>query len=284
MKIFIPTVGRSENQITYENLPDELKKQVVFVIQAWERDHYAYDAEYMILPDHIHVNKPKAIAQTRLEIYKAGQSMKYAVLDDDLTFKRRNSKYWSNINNMEKSKRDCTPEEVLEMFNLYDRWLDEVTVCGCGHVENPPSGSWYSENTSLSSCYWINGKDFSEFLPSIEKDLVSVSVAEDLVFLLSLLSNGYKNRASQEFLFFNNSVHTKLQSDLWDQRTFESVHEDHKKIEKMFPGLFEILYDKNGDRVKGGFRNFGKTRVSYNKAYKQFIKNKNVATLDKFFE
>ena len=32
-KIFIPTVTRMDNQITYDNLPDELKKRVVFVVQ-----------------------------------------------------------------------------------------------------------------------------------------------------------------------------------------------------------------------------------------------------------
>ena len=35
-KIFIPTVNRIDNQITYNALPDELKRQVVFVVQSWE--------------------------------------------------------------------------------------------------------------------------------------------------------------------------------------------------------------------------------------------------------
>ena len=63
-KIFIPTVRRVNNQITYNGLPDELKKRVVFVVQAWEREQYHYDAEYLVLPESIHVDGLRPIAKT----------------------------------------------------------------------------------------------------------------------------------------------------------------------------------------------------------------------------
>ena len=49
------------------------------------------------------------------------------------------------------------------------------------------------------------------------------------------------------------------------------------KIEKMFPKLYEILYeDKNKNRRKpGGFRNGGKSRIYWSKAYKS--KNKDLS-------
>jgi hypothetical protein len=195
--------------------------------------------------------------------------MKYAVLDDDLTFGRRNAKYWTDESNMEMSKRKATEADVLEMFDLYSKWLDEptVTVCGCGHAENPPQGNEYSNNASLSSAFWINGNDFKDLLPELE--LTRTKVAEDTVFLLSLLSRGYGNRVSQEFIFFNNSVHTKnMKSTIWDEQTFEATHRDHKIVESMFPGIFTVLYDHHsGERVKGGFRDYGKTRTDWSKAF-----------------
>ena len=74
---------------------------------------------------------------------------------------------------------------------------------------------------------------------------------------------------SQEFCMQNSSVHKKMESVVWDDQTRETVLRDHKRVEELFPGLFEILYDTDGDRVDGGFRNFGKSRIHWSKAYKQ---------------
>lgn len=271
-KIFILTVNRVDNQITYNNLPDELKKKVVFVVQKWEREKYNYDAEYLILPDHITTEHPRAISETRKVIYEAGQDMKYAMLDDDITFGRRNSKYWSDVSNMEKSKKDCDDNDINRMFELFSNWLDEddVTVCGCALSENPPSGEIYSKNTSMTSAYWINGKDFSDILSDL--NLTETKVAEDIVFLLSLLVRGFGNRVSQEFITFNHSVKNKsIKSTIWDKQTEEQTLNDHKKIEKMFPGIYEILYKPGSSghiRLEGGFRNYGKTRINWSKSYK----------------
>jgi len=272
-KIFIPTVNRVDNQITYNSLPEELKKRVVFVIQSWEKEKYNYECEYLVLPEEVNLSDYYCISKTRKIIYEAGQNIKYAVLDDDITFGRRNAKYWTNISNMETSKRKATPDDILEMFELFDKWLDDedVTVCGCGFVENPPQNKPFSVNSSIGSVFWINGNHFKDILPTL--DLTSVKVGEDVVFLLSLLTRGYGNRVSQEFVFFNESAHKKsMKSYVWDEQTYENTQKDHERIEKMFPGIFTILYDEEtGDRVSGGYRNFGKSKILWSKAYKRKI-------------
>lgn len=268
-KIFIPTVNRVDNQITYNNLPDELKSRVVMVVQEWERPQYNYPVEYLVLPPEVNLEDYYCIARTRKCIYEAGQDIKYAVLDDDLTFGRRNQKYWGRPSNMEMSKRACTDADVLEMFDLYSTWLDHerITICGCGHSENPPMDKAYNDNSSLGSALWINGKDFKDELADL--DLTSVKVMEDTYFLLQMLKRGYGNRVSQEFIFFNKSVHTKsMESTIWDDQTFDNTLRDHKVIEAALPDVFEILYDKDGQRVKGGFRDYGKVSVKWSKAYR----------------
>ena len=282
MKIFIPTVNRPDNQITYSNLPESLKKNVTMVVQAWERDKYDYDCDYLVLPDseEYHFSHYYCISKTRKFIYEAGKDIKYAVLDDDLLFGRRNAKYWTGISNMETSKRKCTEQDVLDMFSMYEKWLDEeeVTVCGCSHSENPPMGKAFSRNSSLGSALWINGEDFREELP--ELDLTSVKVMEDTYFLLQLLDRGYGNKVSQEFVFFNQSVHKKsMKSTIWDEQTFQNTLKDHKIVEAAFPGIFTILYDENGERVKGGFRDYGKVSVKWSKAY-----NKKLGSLEHLFD
>lgn len=142
-KIFIPTVNRVSQQITYDGLPDELKSKVTFVVQAWERNQYSYDADYLVLPAELDIHKGDrfCLAKTRKHIYEQGRGIKYAVLDDDLHFQRRNSKIWAGVSNIEKSKKEASNTDIKEMFELFTSWLDEpdVTICGCWHDTSPPS-------------------------------------------------------------------------------------------------------------------------------------------------
>lgn len=100
-------------------------------------------------------------------------------------------------------------------------------------------------------------------------NLISVKVAEDTYFLLQMLMRGFGNRVSNEFLFQNKSVNSKkIVSDIWDAQTFDNTLRDHKYIEGNTKGFFKVLLDEHGKRIEGGFRNFGKTRVQWKKAYK----------------
>jgi hypothetical protein len=268
-KIYIPTVGRIDRQITYNALPPTLQDRVTFVVQAWERNQYPYKAEYLILPETITPDHARSISETRKIIYEAAQTTKYAMLDDDLIFLRRNAKYWTGISDMEKSSQPCSHQDILDMFQLFSRWLDEddCTVCGCSQVQNIPSRTLYRKHTSLTSGLWINGPNFSHELPTM--DVTATRVGEDVNFLLSLLSRGYGNRVSTQFSMRNCSLTSKdLDSKLWDLTDYDSVQRDHETLEQMFPGIFTILRHPDGSRVSGGFRNFGKSRIYWSRAYK----------------
>lgn len=277
-KIYIPTVCRPDKQITYNNLPKELQKRVVFVVQEWEREQYAYDTEYMVLPSGIKLGSHNTLSHTRKLIYEAGKNQRYAMLDDDLHFKRRNSKYWNGISNMDMSSKACSDEDVLEMFETFDSWLDNgVTFCGCAQQNNPPFQNPYEDNRSMSSCYWFNGKDWSQHIDDMY--LTDVKVAEDVLLILGLLSRGYRNRVSNEFIFANQSIASKKEeSVLWDNTQFDEVHDDHKFVEKVFPKYFKIVYNDNNKREEGGFRDFGKLSIKWSQAYKDSQLN----TLDEF--
>ena len=203
-KIFIPTVCRVDDQITYTSLPKELQKRVVFVVQAWERDQYKYDAEYLVLPEEITLDSHNALARTRKIIYDTGKNMKYAMFDDDIIFKRRNAKYWTGKSTMETSRRVSTHDDIIDMFNTFDTWLDEVTLCGCEVTSLPPTHKPYLDNTKIACAYWFNGKDFAKDLDDMH--LTDVKVSEDVLLLLGLLSRGYKTRLSSEFLNTNYSI------------------------------------------------------------------------------
>jgi hypothetical protein len=265
-KIYIPTVNRPDNQITYEALPDELKSNVTLVVQKWERDKYNYDCNYLVLPDEINLSDYLCLAKTRDFIHKNGRNGKYMTVDDDVLFKRRNAKYSTGISDMEKSQRNATHDDILEMFDLFWNWLDEpeVSFCGPAHLENPPANKPFTSNSALSNCVFYNGPDFSGVLDTLPTTVVRYS--EDTLFILSLLSKGFGNRISQVFAIDNKA--SKSTTTVWDNSTYEDVWRDHRKIQEYFPEFYKVLLDKNGNRVTGGYRNYGKTKVSYAKAYK----------------
>ena len=267
-RIFIPTVNRVNNQITYKGLPPQLKKKVTMVVQEWERPKYHYDCDYLVLPKNLDLNDYYCLAKTRKIIYQEGCNMKYAILDDDLKFHKRNQKYFGLESNMETSRRPLEPVELIIMEDILDKWLDEpnVTIAGIAQINNPPSNKFWTNNTSLCGAIWVNGKDFKDILNDLP--LTEVRFGEDTLFFLSLLSRGYGNRVNQEYCFENMSL--KNTSTLWDANylTPNHVEADHQIIEGYFPDFFQILYDEDGERVKGGFRNYGKTKTSWSKAYK----------------
>jgi hypothetical protein len=78
---------------------------------------------------------------------------------------------------------------------------------------------------------------------------------------------------------FNSSNNKKMKSTVWDQQTYEQTLADHKYLEKMFPGVYTILYDSDGNRAKGGYRDFGKSKIEWSKAYKM-----KSTSLESFFE
>lgn len=269
-RIFILTACRPTEQTTYQYLPAALKARVTFVVQAWERDQYHYDADYLVLPDtpEFHHTDPYCIGRTRHYVYHAGHALKYCVFDDDLRFLRRNAKYYGNPSNMEKSKRLATDEDILELFATFDKWLDEpdVAVCGVGQVAAPPSGKRDQYNRTVNGAYWLNGPTFQDVLPQIDPTIVRTG--SDDYFILSLLTNGYRTRVMDEFVFDNASVQRKLVSAIWDKQTPADTLADHQKMETLFPGIYTVLYDEHGNRVSGGYRNHGKRRIAWSKAYR----------------
>lgn len=215
-RIYIPTVRRPTNQITYTHLPEELQERVVMVIEPKDRHLYQYDCQYLEIPEAI-VGTWTQLAETRLFIHKHAGAMKYAVADDDLTFKRRNAKYWTGTSNMPTSRRDATPEEVLSMFSIFDKWLDEpdIGVVGCAECHAPPPNTEYADTKGVWTFVAYDGHMLSKVIDDM--DLTSIRVPEDVIFMFEVLNQGINSRMSTEWLYDNKSQNTK---DLIGTRAF----------------------------------------------------------------
>jgi hypothetical protein len=185
-RIYIPTVRRADNQITFNNLPKELQERVVMVVEPGERHLYDYPCEYLEIPEKL-VGTWTQLAETRLFIHKHAGAIKYCVADDDIKIRRRNAKYWTGQSNMEKSKRDATAEEMLDMYETVDKWFDEraIGVVGLSDAGTPPASNEYEDTKDVYSYVFYDGRMLSEVINDM--DICSLRIAEDVLFLYEVL-------------------------------------------------------------------------------------------------
>ena len=272
-RIYIPTVRRTDNQITFNNLPEELKKRVIMVVEPGERHLYNYECEYLLVPEKL-VGTWTQLAETRLMIHKHAGAIKYAVLDDDVIIKRRNAKYWTGKSNMEKSKRFATSEEISDMFEIVSKWLDEesIGVVGISDAGTPPADTVYTDTMPVYTYLFYDGKMLSKVID--EMDITTLRIAEDLLFLFEALSRGINTRKSNEFMYDNRSMADKNLAEsreVWtgmfknkeDRPDNYYQSDEHYKslkyIQKKYPHIIKIFKDENGKK---------KNRIAWKKIYK----------------
>jgi len=282
-KIYIPTIRRTDNQITYNNLPEELQKRVIMVVDPNELHQYNYDCEYLEVPKEF-IGTWTQLAQTRKFIHKHAGSIKYAVLDDDIIIRRRNSKYWSDTSNMDLSKRNATPDEIRLMFEQIDKWLDEDTIgiVGLSDSGTPPSPNIYNDTTDVYSCIFYDGRMISKVIDDM--DITSLRIAEDVLFLYEALSRGINTRRSTEWMYDNRSLFDKSLKEsrvVWKEMFEEDeqpvnyyqsdAHYDAMAyIQKKYPHGVKI-FEKDGKRKN----------VKY---WKKVYKPKNTSPFEDFFK
>ena len=76
--IYIPTLGRSHNQITFDNMTSNAQQITKLVVQPKEKHLYG-NYPIIVLP-----NNDIGITETRKFIWKHGKESRYFVMDDDL--------------------------------------------------------------------------------------------------------------------------------------------------------------------------------------------------------
>ena len=261
-RIYIPTVRRADNQITYNNLSDELKERVIMVVEPDERHLYNYPCEYLEIPQKL-VGTWTQLAETRLFIHKHAGAIKYCIADDDIIIGRRNAKTWTGKSNMDKSRRVATPEEVSLAFEIMDKWLDEkdIGITGFSNSGQPPITSEYQDTVGCFSIIMIDGRMISKIIDDI--NVTELRIGEDILFLFECLSRGINTRLSTEWLHDNKSMssYKKMKDSrlVWtgmygeDEEipsTDEIYQNEHTQnavehIQKRFPMGIKI-YEKNG--------------------------------------
>lgn len=266
-RIYIPTVRRADKQFTYENLPASLQERVVMVIDPAERHLYRYPCQYLELPDHI-IGAWTQLAMTRKFIHQHAGAIKYAMIDDDLIIRKRNTKYIGGASDMPSSKRDATSAEIMQLFETASAWLDEdgFGIVGLSDDGVPPAKSEYSDTKGVFNCLFLDGRMIAEVIDDAD---TSIRVAEDVLFLFECLSRGINTRMANEFLATNKSLGRELKGrrPVWEGM-FDKMPKDHFQTAEHYDALRHIA-----DRFPEGMKIFEKdgrmkNRKSWKKVYR----------------
>ena len=260
-KIYIPTLGRIDKQITYDAMPDWVKDITYIVIQPQEeaqfRERYP-NSNLKVLPQEI-----KGIARTREWIINDGGDDCYAVLDDDIRFVKRNVDRVTLKKNAEKSNEEFTDEHWKEMFNRISEWFEEgVGLGGCYSKGSPPKETDEKQFGKFIQAHFINGsKIWREELDW------SLQWGEDIYFVLQVLNRGVKTRLSDVYLIDSEEYYAEG-GCMSEGRTTDKDIECLKELERMYPTIFSIRW--NEEYTLNKIYKVPKVKVQWRRAYNPY--------------
>jgi len=256
-KIYIPTFKRVDNQITFNELPDKYKEKTILVVQDQEREQYKYDCEYFVVGNDI------GIAKTRELIYRKAGNKRYAILDDDIIFYRRNKKYHGFEPSMEKSKRVSTEKDIDDMMKTYNEWMNEGHMhIGCRDESLWPKIS-YLHNKEIIANHFIDGNELFKFIDDVDWDVCQIG--EDHLFTIECMRRGYMNRVSDEFLQ-NRWSSAYDEGGCAEYRTAKYHDDEMMKLAQKYPEFVTLKKMREVKKI-GIIRHF---QIDWDSVYKSY--------------
>ena len=268
--IFIPTLGRANRQITYNNFPEKWRDKAHLIVQRHEYDLYKdiYGVHKVLaLPENI-----KTIAPTREYIVdRLGGTSIFAMFDDDINFYR--------------TRMDGDPEgpgktamvesDYDEMFDTLSNWLvTDVTHCALDVAWNPPDRTNpYKSNTRICGNVFYNG----EKLPT-DIEWTRIPIQEDMDVNLQLLRRGYGNRVSNIWRIDPGQTQTEggcKQSG----RTLEMHNETQLKLQELHKPYVKVV----SKVAKSSGEWSGQEKLSLRVDWKGAYESSKVNSLEGFF-
>lgn len=232
MRIFIPTYGRSENQVTFNNLPETIQINTRLVIQDREREKYEKIPSFnkLVLPAHI-----RGIGPTRQFLIDNYRTV--LMLDDDLDFATRRA-------DIPERFRASTPEDIENMLEAIVNTLDEgfhmVGVSGREGANRDTSQ--FKDCVRQLRIHAINCEFFRE--KNIRFD--RVEFMEDFDATLQLLELGYPNRVLNGWVH-NQHAGSNATGGCSEERTMEKQTEAAYRLQELHPKFVTVVPKYSGD-------------------------------------
>lgn len=264
MKIFIPTYGRADKQVTLENLPPSLQKRTILVLQSQDsrehRDTYEeycskFGCDLWILPPRI-----KTISPTRQYIMSAAHKakiQKLVMLDDDLKFDTRRKDDPTKF-------LTSTSREITQLFKRIEKELDNYYHVG---VLAREGGNRVTEDITFNTRMMrVLAYDVGFFsYKKIKFDRVPLQ--EDFDVTLQLLRKGYPNAVLCGWVQGQGS--SNAEGGCSHFRTIELHNENAEKLQKLHPDFVTVVEKE----TKGAWNGQPRldVRVQWKKAYESSL-------------
>ena len=259
MKIYITTSGRSERQATLKNLPEELRNQVILVVQKKEEKLYRekYDDQVnqiISLPKNINTLSPTRdwIVYDYHNLKKDGN---FAVLlDDDLKFDTRR-----------KDEPDkfitSTPKDVVKIFQEIEKELRS----GVGHVgvlsreggNRTLAAKVYNQRMVRVLAYDVST------IRAIKAKFGRLRCMSDFDMTLQLLRAGFPNTILCKWV--NGQGSSNAEGGCSKYRTKEVLAESAKGLKKLHSDFVTLVEKETKGAWGGGKRT--DVMIQWKKAY-----------------
>lgn len=224
MNIYILSSGRPNKQITYDNLPKDLKYTIIFVVP--EKDMMSYldthgDCNFIF-------HKKQGIAATRQYVLEHSLDDRIVMLDDDLTFYTRKPQ-----GNYVKSQ----PDELHSLFDTIYRELDTYAHVGlCNKFMSQTQPLVRNVGLGYYQLLAYNKSLFPKPHPKFR-----MPIAEEHDFHLQLRSKGLIPSVLTEWAKADKS-HAPGGCEEW--RTYELETATHHKMTELWPGIVKVVPTK----------------------------------------
>ena len=223
LRIYIPTRGRVEKQITLRSLPKELWAQTWLVCPADEADSLKkLHKKVLVQPDHI-----TTIAAKREWIVKQHKGDKLIMLDDDCGFYARGR---SGL-----LKEYATDSVIVGLFTWVEDMLDTYAHVG---VSSRMGNNRVEEDVKRTTRMM---HAIAYHVPTMKRvvEFNRVAMREDFDYTLQLLKAGYDNVVRYDVCVAPGSYGAK--GGCADERTVQKSDIEADKLAALHPGLVKVV-------------------------------------------
>jgi len=263
IEIIIPTLGRCDNQITLNSIPQKYHNIVTLVVQEHEYEYMKNTyttCNVWQLP-----SGTKGIAVTRKHIGKNWKGKRIFVMDDDLKFIKINS---------ELKGVAMTEAEFSNMLIEIENYMDNGYIHGGLSTHNtPPNEKPYSFNTRVYTNVFYS----ENFDPdSVDWGENYLLMPEDFYLTLQLLTTGFQNVVFNHYRVNPSATNSKGGCETY--RTIENHNRGQEILAEKFPDFVEV-YEK--EQTSGPWKGLAKKalKIKWKQAYESSQRN----TLEEFF-
>lgn len=239
MKIYIPTRGRAQKQITYHALPAGIQKLTTLVVDYSERHMYPCYPNVLVLPP-----TKDTIGRVRQAICDWHDTTKYGpsllMMDDDLSFYRRRTDQPDKF-------EDVEDNDVVYMVRALDHVMNKVGFKHAGIMAREGGNRMVADkqNTRLLRVLAYNVETMRKHNVRFDR----LIVMEDFDVALQLLQLGYPSMALCSWV--HNQVGSGAAGGCSLYRTLERQAEGARGLHKLHPRFVKVV-EKTTKTAWGG--------------------------------